>query len=167
MPTLDLLHVAALIDVIRGLVMTLFVISAMLVMLVVLAQEGKGGGLSGAFGGAGAETFGVKAGTVNAFTSWLAAGFLGLALLYAGLRAASKTDVERDTRANTEEFTSGAAGDTAGGVTLTQDGTGEGAGDAATGDAADGDAAEGDATDGGADGAGDAGDEDTPPADGP
>ena len=75
----------AVADVVRGAVMVLFVISALLVTLVVLAQEGKGGGLAGAFGGAGADTFGVKAGTVNKFTAWLAAAFLGLALLYAGL----------------------------------------------------------------------------------
>lgn len=77
----------AVADVIRGAVMVLFVISAVLVTLVVLAQEGKGGGLAGAFGGAGADSFGVKAGTVNKFTAWLAAAFLGLALLHAGLGA--------------------------------------------------------------------------------
>ena len=78
---------------------------ALLVLLVVLAQEGKGGGLSGAFGGAGAETFGVKAGTVNAFTSWIAVAFLGLALLYAGLSSASKTDLESGSGVSTDQFT--------------------------------------------------------------
>lgn len=86
--------IAAVRDVISGAVMVLFVLSAFLVIVIVLLQEGKGGGLAGAFGGAGAETFGVKAGTVNKFTAWLAALFLGLALLHAGLssekRAAPK-----------------------------------------------------------------------------
>ncbi len=87
MPTYDM-PLAAVMDVIQGAVMVLFTISSFLVILVVLAQEGKGGGLAGAFGGAGSETFGVKAGTVNMFTAWLAAAFLGLALLHAGLSTA-------------------------------------------------------------------------------
>ena len=78
---------ALLIDVVKGLVFVLFVLCALLLMLVVLLQEGKGGGLGSAFGGAAADAFGVKAGTVNKFTTWLATGFLGLALLYAGLSA--------------------------------------------------------------------------------
>jgi preprotein translocase subunit SecG len=84
------LPLAAMLDVFRGAVMVLFLVSALLVSIVVLLQEGKGGGLAGAFGGAGAETFGVKAGTVNKFTAWLAAAFLGLALLHAGLSTATK-----------------------------------------------------------------------------
>jgi preprotein translocase subunit SecG len=90
--SLGLLQLAAVADVIRGAVMVLFFVSAVLVILVVLAQEGKGGGLAGAFGGAGAETFGVKAGTVNKFTAWLAAAFLGLALLHAGLGSFTAED---------------------------------------------------------------------------
>lgn len=84
MPTV--LPIAALLDVISGIVMSLFTISAILLTVVILLQEGKGGGLAGAFGGAGAETFGVKAGTVNKFTAWLGAAFLGLALLHAGMQ---------------------------------------------------------------------------------
>ena len=88
MPGIDLITLAAVMDVVRGAIMTLFIISAFLVILIVLAQEGKGGGLAGAFGGAGTETFGVKAGTVNKATAWVGAAFLGLALLYAGLSTA-------------------------------------------------------------------------------
>ena len=47
---------------------TLFFLSALLLVLVILVQEGKGGGLGGALGGAGAETFGVRAGGVNKVT---------------------------------------------------------------------------------------------------
>lgn len=47
---------------------TLFFLSALLLVLVILLQEGKGGGLSDAFGGAGAETFGVRSGGINRFT---------------------------------------------------------------------------------------------------
>jgi len=91
---IDLFTLAAVMDVVRGAIMTLFVISAFLVVVIVLAQEGKGGGLAGAFGGAGTETFGVKAGTVNTATAWVGAMFLGLALLYAGLSTASSAPVK-------------------------------------------------------------------------
>jgi len=104
--TPDLLTLAAWTGVLRGVVLVLFVLSALLVLLVVLAQEGKGGGLSGAFGGAGAETFGVKAGTVNAFTSWIAVAFLGLALVYAGLSSVGK-DREGTSGVDTQQFTGG------------------------------------------------------------
>jgi preprotein translocase subunit SecG len=50
------------------LLYTLFFVSALLLILVILVQEGKGGGLGGALGGAGSETFGVRAGGVNKVT---------------------------------------------------------------------------------------------------
>ena len=78
---------AALVDVFKGLVFVIFVLISLLLMMVILIQEGKGGGLGAAFGGAAADAFGVKAGTVNRFTAYLMGGFLGLALLYAGLSA--------------------------------------------------------------------------------
>ena len=77
----------------RGFVMVLFVLASLILMLVVLIQEGKGGGIAGAFGGAAAETFGVKAGSVNRFTAILAAVFVGLALLHAGLASSTPTSV--------------------------------------------------------------------------
>ena len=83
--TLDLATPLAASGFVRGVVMTLFIISAVLTLFVILAQEGKGGGLAGAFGGAGADAFGVKAGTVNRVTAWISGAFLALALLYAGL----------------------------------------------------------------------------------
>ena len=55
---------------------TLFFISALLLTLVILLQEGKGGGLSDAFGGAGAETFGVRSGGINRFTFGMFAVFV-------------------------------------------------------------------------------------------
>ena len=63
------------------LLYTLFFASALLLILVILLQEGKGGGLSDAFGGAGAETFGVRAGGINRFTFGLFFVFLLSALL--------------------------------------------------------------------------------------
>ena len=59
----------------------LFFASAVLMTVVVLLQESKGGGLAEAFGGVGAETFGVKAGGINRFTFLLAAIFCGSAIL--------------------------------------------------------------------------------------
>lgn len=59
----------------------LFFVSAVLMTVVVLLQESKGGGLAEAFGGVGAETFGVKAGGINRFTFLLAAIFCGSAIL--------------------------------------------------------------------------------------
>lgn len=59
----------------------LFFASAVLLTIVVLLQESKGGGLAEAFGGMGAETFGVKTGGINRFTFLLAAIFCGSAIL--------------------------------------------------------------------------------------
>lgn len=79
-----------LIDVVRGLVFALFIVCALVLMFIVLLQEGKGGGLGSAFGGAAADAFGVKSGTVSRFTMWIAVGFLGFALLHAGLSSSSE-----------------------------------------------------------------------------
>jgi len=123
------LPLAAVRDVISGSVMVLFIISSFLVILVVLAQEGKGGGLAGAFGGAGTEAFGVKAGTVNKFTAWLAAAFLGLALLHAGLSTAQTVAPEKPD-------TSGLAGDESPDQPATEEGASDPAKDSATKDSA-------------------------------
>jgi protein translocase SecG subunit len=58
-----------------------FFVSAVLLTVVILLQESKGGGLAEAFGGMGAETFGVKAGGINRFTFLLAGFFVGSALV--------------------------------------------------------------------------------------
>ncbi len=50
------------------LLYTIFFVSALLLILIILLQEGKGGGLSDAFGGAGAATFGVRSGGISRFT---------------------------------------------------------------------------------------------------
>ena len=59
----------------------LFLGSALLLSIVVLLQESKGGGLAEAFGGSGAETFGVKARGISKFTFSLAGAFVGSAIL--------------------------------------------------------------------------------------
>lgn len=55
-----------------GLLWFIFIASAFLLGLIILIQEGKGGGLGEAFGGMGAETFGVKASGVNKTTTIIA-----------------------------------------------------------------------------------------------
>jgi len=76
---------ASAVGVIKSLMFVIFILVAFLMVLIVLLQEPKGGGLSGAFGGVGAETFGVQTGGVNKFTSVLAGIFLTLALFYAAI----------------------------------------------------------------------------------
>lgn len=58
----------------------LFLGSSILLATVVLLQESKGGGLAEAFGGVGAETFGVKTRGISKFTFTLAGIFVGSAL---------------------------------------------------------------------------------------
>ncbi|MHC4937618.1 MAG: preprotein translocase subunit SecG [Planctomycetota bacterium] len=83
---MSLLLVASFVGFLKGLLFVGFVLCALLLILIVLLQEPKGGGLSGAFGGAGAETFGVQTGGVNKFTSWVAGIFILLAVLYGAIR---------------------------------------------------------------------------------
>ncbi|MEQ1631908.1 MAG: preprotein translocase subunit SecG [Planctomycetota bacterium] len=59
----------------------LFFLSSVLLIAVILLQESKGGGMSEAFGGVGAETFGVKSGGINKVTMTLAAVFCISALV--------------------------------------------------------------------------------------
>ena len=68
------------------LVNIIFIFSSLFLILIILLQEGKGGGLSGAFGGVGTEAFGVKAGGINRFTAILAAVWIGAAILSSVIR---------------------------------------------------------------------------------
>jgi preprotein translocase subunit SecG len=78
-----------------GILVTLlyivFIASCIVLILVILLQEGKGGGLSEAFGGVGGETFGHRAGGVNKVTSGLAAVMIVVLVLIHTLRTESKT----------------------------------------------------------------------------
>ena len=59
----------------------LFFLSALVMIVIILLQEGKGGGLANAFGGMGAETFGVKSGGINRFTFTIAGVFVASAIV--------------------------------------------------------------------------------------
>ncbi|MEZ6195006.1 MAG: preprotein translocase subunit SecG [Planctomycetota bacterium] len=54
----------------------LFSLAALLLIGIVLIQEGKGGGMGAAFGGVGGEAFGHGAGGINRLTTILAAVFM-------------------------------------------------------------------------------------------
>jgi preprotein translocase subunit SecG len=67
--------------IIEILLWLIFIGSAVLLSVVILLQEAKGGGLAEAFGGLGAQTFGVKASGINKFTTYVAIVFLVSAVL--------------------------------------------------------------------------------------
>ncbi len=71
---------------IKVLLWLLFFFSSFIMIIVILLQEPKGGGLAEAFGGMGAQTFGVKSGGINKFTMSLFAVFLASATLITILR---------------------------------------------------------------------------------
>lgn len=60
-----------------------FTLGCIVVSGIILLQEGKGGGLGDAFGGAGAQTFGVKAQGIAKLTGYLAGGLVLVAVLIA------------------------------------------------------------------------------------
>jgi len=70
-------------EIAKILLWVLFVAVSLLLIAIILMQEGKGGGLGRAFGGAGGDAFGHGAGGINQFTSWLAGIFMIAALVLA------------------------------------------------------------------------------------
>jgi preprotein translocase subunit SecG len=68
-------------ELFESILWVLFVFACIIVSGVILLQEGKGGGLGEAFGGAGQQTFGVKAAGINKFTGWVALVVVLLAVL--------------------------------------------------------------------------------------
>lgn len=70
----------------EGILWALFIFACLLVCGLILLQEGKGGGLGDAFGGAGAQTFGVKAQGVAKVTGYLVAFLMLIAIGITKLR---------------------------------------------------------------------------------
>ena len=66
--------------ILTNILYIVFALLAIVLITVVLLQEGKGGGFTDALGAAGQQTFGVKASGIHKFTMWIAIGFLGTAL---------------------------------------------------------------------------------------
>jgi preprotein translocase subunit SecG len=73
-----------------------FVIAAIVLMVIILLQEGKGGGLSDALGTAGQQTFGVATKGIQRFTGIVAVVFLlsatAVHFLYKQMHQRSATD---------------------------------------------------------------------------
>ncbi len=69
----------------------LFVLSAIVLIVVILLQEGRGGGFGQALGEHGQQTFGVGAKGINTFTGYVAAVFLGSAILLHFLNRSSES----------------------------------------------------------------------------
>jgi len=77
----------------RTVFMMLFILTALFLILIILLQRGKGGGLAGAFGGMGGQSaFGAKAGdlftriTIGVAAFWIILCICGVALLTSGGR---------------------------------------------------------------------------------
>ena len=78
---------------IEAILWILFILACIVVSGVILLQEGKGGGLGEAFGGAGQQTFGVKAEGINKFTGWATLGVVVLAIVITKVREDSSSIV--------------------------------------------------------------------------
>ncbi|MFT7486293.1 MAG: preprotein translocase subunit SecG [Candidatus Paceibacteria bacterium] len=63
-------------DLLQTLLFIIFVLSAIVLTVVILLQEGKGGGFGDALGTAGQQTFGVATKGIQSFTGFIAAVFL-------------------------------------------------------------------------------------------
>lgn len=87
----------------------IFIASAIILAVVILLQESKGGGLAEAFGGMGQQTFGVKASGINKFTAYLAIAFLLSAVLITVIR--SDDSVISDSDFQSQPAESGLPGD--------------------------------------------------------
>jgi protein translocase SecG subunit len=69
-----------------GFLYFIFILSSLVLIGVILIQEGKGGGFAEAFSGVGGETFGVRATGLHRFTGIIAAIFVASAVLVSVLR---------------------------------------------------------------------------------
>ena len=63
-------------DLLQTLLYIVFVLSAIVLVIVILLQEGKGGGFGDALGTAGQQTFGVATKGIQTFTGIVAAVFM-------------------------------------------------------------------------------------------
>lgn len=81
-----------MLPLISTLLYIVFVLSAIVLVVVILLQEGKGGGLTGALGTEGQQTFGVGTKGINQFTGWTCAVFLLCAL---GIHWVNRAEISR------------------------------------------------------------------------
>ena len=69
--------------IVKTLLIILFTINAIFLIGIVLMQEGKGGGLGNAFGGAGGDAFGHGVGGINRFTAYVAGSLMVISVALA------------------------------------------------------------------------------------
>ena len=67
-------------DIFSTFLYILFVLAAIVLIVVILLQEGRGGGFGQALGEHGQQTFGVAAKGIHKFTMWVAVIFLASAV---------------------------------------------------------------------------------------
>ena len=70
-------------EIFKTILYMLFALNAIFLIGIVLMQEGKGGGLGSAFGGAGGEAFGHGVGSINRFAAYVAGSLMVIALALA------------------------------------------------------------------------------------
>ena len=70
-------------EFVLGMLAVVAVLTSIVLMVVILLQEPKGGGLAAALGGSGMEAIGVNTGSVNKFTSTVAAVWVITCLAHA------------------------------------------------------------------------------------
>ena len=99
------------------ILLIIFVPICLLLILIVLLQAGKGGGLAGAFGGAGGQTFLGARGTadfLSKFTIYLAIGFMSLSFILSLTYGRQRTiSIEEKPAASVETTTEAPAEDAA------------------------------------------------------
>jgi preprotein translocase subunit SecG len=144
----------------------LMCVTAVFLMLIVLVQRGRGGGLAGAFGGAGGQSaFGTKAGdlftriTIGVATFWILLCIAALGLL-GKERSRFGEDDEKEGTSVSAPAGAGAEDGATDGAT-----DGDGASSGGSGGSGEADSSGADSS-GGADATGDAPAGDTPPKDG-
>lgn len=67
-------------DLLSTFLYIVFVLAAIVLIVVILLQEGRGGGFGQALGDHAQQTFGVAASGIHKFTMWVAVAFLGSAV---------------------------------------------------------------------------------------
>jgi len=90
-------------DLVVTLLYIVFIVSAIVLCIVVLLQEGRGGGLTDALGSAGQQTFGVAASGIHKFTGWTGAVFIVSALaIHVVNRQVAESSLAEDAFGNSE-----------------------------------------------------------------
>ncbi len=87
------------------LLYSVFVFSAIVLVVVILLQEGKGGGFGDALGVAGQQTFGVKASGIHKFTGTVAVIFFVCAV---AITVLNRTQSERSSVSSEPSLLDGA-----------------------------------------------------------